>query len=271
MNSVPTLQSYGRDPLTGGICPPGTQSRVEFEPVQIGRDETLRSTYQGIEEVADFWQPGDADCGIAPSERDGRILPRIDHVRWGYPLTDITGRRLQVKDTEIEAARRTWYALQMNAAPRLTAVQHIIGKSRTEWHGRMVYNDVVSRDEWRATLWEPENLKALMLSYRGIYSIDWQRLPEDKILAPLSGLHRKAERAGVATEPMLRLKLQRAKADLDVIKAIAVAVEAGDMVKATQAHSRLSANAETYNAEAAKLEGIGVGLGAFQRKARGKA
>lgn len=219
-----------------------------------------------------MWQPGDADCGISPSPMDGRILPRIDHVPWQYPLTDITGAALDTTDVQIEAERRSWYAAKMSTGPRLTPVHHILGPSDPAWRAPvMTWRDMEQRDTWRARLWEPDRLKLLMETVEGIYRIDWARLPEDKILAPIATQHRRAETAGKATEPALRLKLQRAKTDLEVIREIALAVIDGDMASASKAHARLAANDTTYQREAAQLLGIGVGTdGPKARKARAR-
>ena len=257
---IPQLDPLGRDPLTGGVCPPGGSRRqVQFEPLRFGHGERLTSHCKSAEEIADMWQPGDSDCGISPAPADGRILPRIDHVAWQHPLTDITGAALDDTDIQIEHERRSWYAARMSCAPRLTPVQHILGPSEPAWRGAMTWRDIEQRDAWRARLWEPERLKVLLDTIEGIYRIDWGRLPEDKILAPIATQHRRAERGGLATEPGLRLKVQRARADLDTIRRIALAVVEGQMEEASQAHAQLAANADSYDRESAALRGIGVG------------
>lgn len=261
LQRVPALDTLGRDVMTGGIAPRGTRSEVGFQAIDLGNGEKLKAKARVLEEVADMWQPGDADSGITVRASDGRILPRIDHVPFALPLVDITGASLEMSEVQKEILRRNWYAAQLRSGPRLTPVHQILGPSKSEWRGRQEWRQAEECDEWRASFWKPENLQKLMQTTEGLYSIDWSRLPEDKILVPLKTQLLKAEKKGAATLPLFELKMSRARADLEAIRDIAMAVQKDDMPAAQEAYKLFEQNASVYTAGEKQLKEFKVKRG----------
>lgn len=255
------LDKYGTDPSTGAIAPRGRLSKVQEQPFTLGVGEILAPLHKTIEEVADMWTPGNADSGITVRPSDGKVLPTIKHVRIPLPTTDAMGKDLQQNEGELELLRRRSYAEMMRMGKRLTPVHHILGNSELEWQGRISSTVAEARDAWRAKLWVPGNLKDLIDSTANIFTIDWQRLPEDKILEPLAAPLRRAERGRMGTAPALRVKIARAKGDLKVIKAIAAFIQAGDMVKAEKAYAGFAKVEKKYQEEIAKHQGIDPDFG----------
>lgn len=262
-------RATGYDPLTGGIAPMGRVFTEGAEVVEFDRDGGGMDGRNAVRvEVADMWQPGDADMGLTARGSDGAILPRVDHVRYVEPLTGLGKEVLRVKEHDRDLARRRWYAMQLRTAPRLTPIHHVIGQSDMRWWGHrqpLTYADIENREAWLVMLWEPQHMEALIRTYQGIYEIGWGNPPDTAILAPIAKPLKRAVEAKSGDVPMLRLKLERARADLRVISEIGVAVAAAvklatdspsyakHMERAAKAHEGLKANAETYNTKAAEL------------------
>lgn len=245
--SVPRTDEMGHDVITGGVAPIGRQTEIKEGDVILGGGSKLVSLYRGIEEVADMWCAGAADGGVTVSRLDGRVLPRIKHVRCSIPLTDVTGASLDEDPNELELTRRGWYAEQMRTANRLTPVHHIIGNSDTSWHDGINTREEEERDIWRGLFWEPTALVKLFATYEGIYDFDWQRLREDEVLKPLEHPFRKAEKAGRSEAKALGIKLMRARSDIAVIKRVIAFAQSGRMEEAVKEHARLALIETAFN------------------------
>lgn len=247
------LNTEHRDITTGVVAPPGprevrTLGGLDLRIPAIGAK--LQGKGRDLIERADMWSPGNNNVGVEIGP-DGQLLPAIKHMECRIPLTDILGGDLQMSDAEKEAIRRSWYARQMRAAPRLTPVHHIIGESEPQWRGRMRSIHRADRDAWRSMLWEPENLAQLQTTYYGLYDIDWGKLPDDTILAPLERRLQRMSRAEMATAELEALRLRRSRAELAVLKRVGVLVQAGK--DAAQAHAEFKDIAERYTEAAQEI------------------
>lgn len=242
-----------KDMLTGTPAPVGRRYGLAGATYTMPDMGKIVDRSRSAVEVADMWTPGDPDMGIQPRRSDGRILPRIDHVPCVMPLTDLAGGVLEQSESAREIYRRGWYAGQMRAAPRLTPVHHILGASAQEWSGALSAADAEKRDEWRAKLWEPESLRLLTETHGHLYTLDWERLPIEKILLPLTGRLRKASKEHDGNAPILEVCVKRARADLAVITKIARAVKKGDAKTAAKEHAALAENHKVFQKQLAEL------------------
>ena len=253
LTRVPELGPYGKDPLTGGVAPYGKVTTLEALQINIGGGLSFESTNVHIQEMADLWKPGNRNQGITVDGDTGRILPQVVHVPIIIPTRSVLGGDYNLSQPQIEVIRRNQFATWITSSARLTPVHHIIGHSEQDWHGRMSPEFKDDRDEWLGMLWEPEHLRALMKTYEGIYKIPWNRLPTQHILAPIGRKVTKEERDGVKTAPLQRLKLRRARTELEIIKAVAGLVIRGEMDEAAEQHKRFEATKVAYEKEAGPL------------------
>jgi hypothetical protein len=210
--------------MTGGAAPKEQRGTLKQGPIDLGNGFRLHRLDAAIRLVGDFWQPGDPDAGIEVTSQ-GRVLPRIDHIAYDLPTTGIQGEGLGMSDQDLERARRDWYARLFRTGPRLTPVHHILGPSAKEWRGVLHSVHVAARDDWRAKLWTVESLQKLQATHEGLYLLDWQILPMDRILSRVRRRLEKARKEGAHDVKELQACFERARRELEAIKLMA----AGDV------------------------------------------
>ena len=245
------------DQTTGALCPPGKQFKAEgieggdrFMPEMGGQ---IRSRMRYVHEHADFWAPGNRNSGIE-FDANGRALPSIIHDTLEIALTDVTGADLGLSPHQLEAQRRNWYAHQVATGPVLTPIHHIIGSADEAWRGRISPGAIADRDEWRSMLWEPEQFAKLMKSHAHLYTINWAAVPLAHVVEPLELRLKRLRKSEMAEAGLASLRLRRARADVQAIKAIGASLAIGDMDKANLAYSQLAKNDAHYKSKASELD-----------------
>ena len=206
----------------------------EAEIAGIGMTIGIREDH--YQEIVDLWAVETKDGGLVPDLTTGEIVPHVLTVPYAYPRPQEVGpnglRMLERQRVSAFATDQARYHLP---------VHQVIGLSEPAWVGTTNAAHLRDRRKWSRRLFEPERLQAFIDMFEHRFLLNWDVLDASKVTHRIElRISQASGRNATDKASRLTTALQRARAELALLRGIYVAVRERDMSKAKSLHAQLA-------------------------------